>query len=283
MNRDPIDDSGKPFEPETPEAFFQCGEDAFQSWWRELDPPGLSGGLRLDYETSRNVWAAAYEHFTNCIMLVYDGAEANATGAHSTGEMQLACAVDQHHGGSISFSCRDFNDWAATHEERIRYAYTGSESDVDADTVTIWIDRSGQSPESSFPIKRPPAASTEDLRTSADEYFAAWWQQLDPPGTLSFMHLDRNEALVVWREAYTRMWEDLEVIHDSAKAYAEVIAETANLELVYIVDRFHDGTLSLAVNDVLAYWDEREFILERNRTDDVITLRVLGVNQGQGN
>ena len=51
MNRDQIDDFGKPFEPDTPEAFFQCGEEAFQSWWGKLNPPGSSGGLALDYDT----------------------------------------------------------------------------------------------------------------------------------------------------------------------------------------------------------------------------------------
>ena len=120
MNRDPIDDSGKPFEPETPEAFFQRGEEAFQSWWGELDPPGSSGGLELDYDTSRVVWAAAYEHGTAWIVLVYDGAEANAEGAHSTGEMQLACVVDRHHNGSITLPHRDFINWAARHEGHIR-------------------------------------------------------------------------------------------------------------------------------------------------------------------
>ena len=60
MHRDPIDDFGKPFEPETPEAFFQCGDEAFQSWWGKLDPPESCDGLTLDYATSRVVWAAAY-------------------------------------------------------------------------------------------------------------------------------------------------------------------------------------------------------------------------------
>ena len=68
------------------------------------------------------------------------------------------------------------------------------------------------------------------------------------------------------------MWEDLEVVHDSAKAYAEVVAETASLELAYIIDRFHNGKLSFAVNDVLKYWDEDEYVLERHRTDELISL-----------
>jgi hypothetical protein len=86
MNRDSIDDSGKPFHPETPEAFFQRGEEAFQVWWGELDPPGSSGGLELDYETSRAVWSAAYEHRAECIMLVYDGAESNV-------QLRQACKI----------------------------------------------------------------------------------------------------------------------------------------------------------------------------------------------
>ena len=148
--------------------------------------------------------------------------------------------------------------------------------------LTVWIDHAGQSPSASAPIKRPPPASSEKLRTSADEYFAAWWKQLNPPETLALMYLDRDEAQVVWREAFVRLWEDLEVVHDSAKAYAEVVAETARLELAYIVDRFHNGKLSFAVNDVMKYWNEHEYVLERNRTEEVISLRVLRVNQDRG-
>ena len=89
------------------------------------------------------------------------------------------------------------------------------------------------------------------------------------------MHLDRDEAQVVWRAAFVRLWEDLELVHDSAKAYAEVIAETARLELAYIIDRFHDGKLSLAINDVTKYWNENEYLLERHRSEEAIFLRVL--------
>jgi hypothetical protein len=120
MNQDSIDDFGKAFEPETPEAFFQRGEEAFQIWWSELDPPGSTGGLELDYDNARAVWSAAYQHSAACIMLVYDGAEANADGAHSTGEMQLACVVDRHHNGSISLPSKDFFSWIAEHEDHIR-------------------------------------------------------------------------------------------------------------------------------------------------------------------
>jgi hypothetical protein len=59
------------------------------------------------------------------------------------------------------------------------------------------------------------------------------------------------------------LWEDLEVVHDNAKAYAEVVAETASLELAYIIDRFHNGKLSFAVEDVLKFWNESEYVLER--------------------
>ena len=53
-------------------------------------------------------------------------------------------------------------------------------------------------------------------------------------------------------------------------------------ELAYIVDRFHNGKLSFVVNDVMKYWNEDEFVLERNRTEEVISLRVLRVNQDSG-
>ncbi|MBC8870446.1 MAG: hypothetical protein H8E44_13575 [Planctomycetes bacterium] len=279
MNQDYIDDSGQPFEPETPEAFFQRGEEAFQIWWDEFDPPGSSGGLELDYETARVVWSAAYEHSANCIMLVYDGAEANADGAHPTGEMQLACVVDHHHNGNISFPSRDFFNWVAQHEDHIRRDYSEDEQDADPGTVTVWIDHAGQSPSTSVPIKRPPATSSEDLRATADKEFARWWKRLNPPGTLAYTNLDRDESQVVWREAFVRLWEELEVVHDSAKAYAEVVAETAWLELAYIIDRFHNGKLSFAVIDVMKYWNENEYVLERHRTEEVIFFRVLRVNQ----
>jgi hypothetical protein len=52
----------------------------------------------------------AYEHSANCIALVYDGAESNVRGAHSTGEMRLAYVVDRHHNGSISLPSRDWDE-----------------------------------------------------------------------------------------------------------------------------------------------------------------------------
>ena len=76
--------------------------------------------------------------------------------------------------------------------------------------------------------------------------------------------------------------EGLEIVHDSAKAYSEVVAETAALELAYIVDRFHKGKLSFAVNDVLKYWDANEYVLERHRTDELISLRIRCVIQDGG-
>ncbi len=43
-------------------------------------------------------------------MLVYDGADDNAAGAHETGEEQLACVVHHHHDGRLTFSNADFMD-----------------------------------------------------------------------------------------------------------------------------------------------------------------------------
>jgi hypothetical protein len=178
-------------------------------------------------------------------------------------------------------SRRDFINWVAEHEDHIRHAYSEDERDADADMLTVWIDHAGQSPSTCGPIKRPPPATSEKLRTSADRAFGKWWQQLDPAGTLALTHLDRDEAKVVWREAFGRLWEDLELVHDSAKAYAEVVAETAWLELAYIIDRFHHGKLSLAINDVMKYWYE-EYVLERHRCEEAIFLRVLRVNEECG-
>ena len=282
MNQDSHDDSSKPFDPETPEAFFQRGEEAFQIWWSELDPPGSSGSLELDREGARAVWLAAYEHSADAIMLVYDGAEAHAAGAHSTGEMLLACVVDRHHNGNISLSRRDFFRWVKEHEHHIRQEYSEDEHNSAADTLTIWIDHTGQSPQVSGPIQRIPPASSEDLRISADKEFARWWSRSNASGTLPLTNLGRHEALVVWREACARLWEDLEVVHDNAKAYADVVTETARLELAYIIDRFHNGTLSSAVNDVMKYWNENEYVLERHQTEEAIVLRVLCVKQDRG-
>jgi hypothetical protein len=184
MNQDAIDDSGKPFEPETPEAFFQRGEEAFRIWWGGLDPPGTRDGPELDYDTARTVWSAAYEYNVNCIVLIYDGAEANADGAHPTGEMQLACVVDRCHNGSISLPRRDFVNWVAEHEDHIRREYSADEQDADADMLTVWIDHAGESPSSSGPTNRIPPTSAESLRAGADNEFAKWWKRLNPPGTL---------------------------------------------------------------------------------------------------
>jgi hypothetical protein len=278
MNPDSIDGSSKPFEPETPEAFIQRGEEAFQIWWRERDSPASSRGLELDCETARGVWSAAYEHTTNCIMLVYDGAESSVDGAHPTGEMQLACVVHRHHDGTIAFPSRDFFDWAAKHENHIRQEYFEDEHDADGDTLTVWIDHSSQSPLTCGPFKRPSRASSDNLRTTADKEFARWWSRLDPPGTVNFVNLDRDEAQIVWREAFTKLWEDLEVVHDRAKAYTEVVAEKASLELAHIIDRFHNGKRSFAVGDVMRYWND-EYFLERDQTEEVICLRIRHTNR----
>lgn len=279
MNQDSIDGPGKPFEPETPEEFFQRGEEAFQIWWDELDPPGSSGGLELDCETARAVWLAAYEYSADCIMLVYDGARANVEGAHPTGEMYLACVVDRHHNGSISFLRRDFFDWVAEHEDHIRHEYSDDQLDADADMVTVWIDHAGNTSATPDALIRRSRASSDALRNTADQKFAKWWSQLHPPRTLAFRMLDREEAQLVWREAFTRLWEDLEAVHDSAKAHADVIAETARLELAYLIDRFHGGRLSLAVNDVEKYWNENKYVLERRRSEEMVSLRVRCLNQ----
>jgi len=279
MNQEFHDDTGKPFDPETPEAFFQRGEEAFQLWWTKLDPPGSSGGVELDYETSRAVWSAAYEYNADCIMLVYDGAEANVLGAHPTGEMELACAVDRHHNGSITLPSRDFFRWVGEHEDELRQEYAEDEHDPDADTLTVWIDHGGQSPPASSAIRRRPSTSSEMLRTSADKEFARWWFQCKASGMLPCTNVGRRQALVVWREAFTRLWEDLEVIHDNARAYADVVAERASLELAYIIDRFHNGTLTFAVNDLMRYWNEEEYVLQRHQTEEAVLLRVLRVNQ----
>ncbi len=282
MKRDPTDDTGRPFEPQTPEEFYQQGEEDFQVWWDGLVPPGASGGLELDQEAARAVWAAAHEYNADRIMLVYDGANANADGAHSTGEMHLACLIDRHHRGRLVLPRRDFIEWAAKHEDHIRREYLEDERDARADSLAFWIDHAGQSQPTSIPIPRPPSSSTENLRIGAAAEFDQWWERLDPPGTFAWMSLDRETARLVWCEAYVRLWENLEVLHDSAKAFSEVVADTATLELGYIIDRFHNGKVALAVHDVMKYWDEREYMLERDRTDEMIALRVLRVNRDRG-
>jgi hypothetical protein len=278
MNHDSSDDSSRPFEPETPEAFFQQGEEDFQVWWGELDPPGSSEGMELDLEAARAVWAAAYEYNADPIMLVYDGAEANADGAHPTGEMQLACLIDRHHHGYLALPRRDFTDWVAKHEDHIRHEYSEDEDDARADTLTYWIDHAGQTPPTSMP-RFTSRTSAESQRIDAADEFDHWWERLNPPGTLAWMSLDRETARLVWCAAYVRLWENLEVVLDSAKAHAQVVADTAKLELGYIIDRFHNGKLTLAVHDVMKYWDETKYVLERKRTDELITLRVLRVNE----
>lgn len=222
MIRDSIDDIGRPFEPETPGEFYRRGEEAFHIWWSELYLPGWSGGLELEYETARAVWSATYEQNADCILLVYDGAEANAGGAHETGEMQLACVVHHHHDGGSTLRNRDFIDWVAKYEDRIRQEYHEGEH-MDDDKVTVWIDHDGQSPPTSNPINRTQPHSSDNLRVAAEKRFRVWWKQLNPHGMLAWMTLDRDAARVVWHESFAKLWEDLELVHDSAKAYADVI------------------------------------------------------------
>jgi len=278
MNCDPLDDAGPPFEPVTPEEFFQRGEQAFQIWWSELDPPGFSGGLELDREAARTVWSSAYEHSAACILLVYDCAWSSA-GAVPWFEAELAYVVHRHHNGSMSLPNRYFFDWVAGHEHLIRREYQEYEHDADSDTLTVWIDHKGAPPPPSRPLKRTPPHSAESLQTSADKEFSKWWQQLTATATWELTGLDRDEALIVWREAFSRLWEDLEVVHDSAKASADVVSDTAALELAYIIDRFHGGRLSFTVHNAMDYWNEDRYVLERHRTDNEITLRVYCVSE----
>ncbi len=105
---------------------------------------------------------------------------------------------------------------------------------------------------------------------------------MNHPGTLSWLPLERQAARRVWQESFAKLWEDLEVVHDSAKAYANVIAETALLELGYIVDRYHNGKLIFAVNDGLKYWDSDKCVLERNRNDELISLRIRCMSEDGG-
>ncbi len=150
MNRDSIDDTGKPFEPETPDEFFQRGEEAFQIWWSELDPPGSSGGLQLEYETGAGclVGGLRTQRELHHARLRWGGVSRCA--AHETGEMQLACVVHRHHDGKITLPSKDFIDWVAEHEGHIRREYDEGEHD-DEDTITVWIDHGGQSPPSTRP------------------------------------------------------------------------------------------------------------------------------------
>lgn len=141
-----------------------------------------------------------------------------------------------------------------------RREYHEGEYDVHADTLTIWNDRKGESPPPSRPLKRTPPHSGESLRSSADEQFAKWWQQLTATATCELTGLGHQEALAVWREAFSRLWEDLEVVHDNAKATADVRSDTAALELAYIIDRFHDGRLSFTVHKVMDYWDTDRYL-----------------------
>ena len=101
MNRNILDDADRPFEPATPDEFFQRGEEAFHIWWSELDPPRSSEGLELGFEAARTVWLATYEHSDPCILLVYDCAESSAN-AVPMSQAELAYVVHRHHNGSMA-------------------------------------------------------------------------------------------------------------------------------------------------------------------------------------
>ena len=222
MNRNILDDAGRPFEPATPDEFVQRGEEAFHIWWSELDPPRSSEGLELGFEAARTVWLATYEHSDPCILLVYDCAESSANAAPMS-QAELAYVVHRHHNGSMALPAQSFCAWVARHEDLIRQEYEEDERDADPGTVTIWIDHKGESPPAHPPNRIPPH-SAEQLRIGADEEFSKWWGRSTATAPWESTYLDRDEALVVWREAYCRLWDDLEVVHDSATASADVVS-----------------------------------------------------------
>lgn len=277
MNQNTLDDAGRPFEPATPEEFFQRGEEAFQIWWSELEPLRSSDGIEPDVEAARTVWLAAYEHSVPCILLVYDCAESSAN-AVPMSQAELAYVVHRHHNGSMTLPTQDFFDWVARHEDLIRQEYEEDERDADPGTLTIWIDHNGESLPAHPPNRIPPH-SVEQLRIGANEEFSKWWRRSMATAPWKSTCLDRNKALIVWHEAYSRLWEDLEIVHDSATASADVVSDIALFELAYIIDRFHNGRLSFAASDALDYWNTDWYDLERCRDDDVITLRIRRVDE----
>ena len=129
-DRDPRDDMGLPYDPDTPEGFAEMMQHHFDKWWDSLDPPGSIMGVSLEKETARATWNAAGDHFWHHLEMVYDCMKGSAEVWKQNAHEEAGYIVSQLAGDSYSFKLEDFMDWQAKHGEHVRREY-------DHDTITI--------------------------------------------------------------------------------------------------------------------------------------------------
>jgi hypothetical protein len=271
MDNQRIDDMGPAFEPATPEEFEAQGAAAFDQWWDELDPPGCCEQIELDYAAARCVWLAAYENELDSIGLVYDSAEVHGGRYPTVAELHLGYVVDRFHGGSTAIPTRAFVEWLARHEDDFcRYI-------DDAGQVHVCIKSRSDEPipqEPDYGVSRVRRARPGAMRSIEVRRFRQWWSSLEPPASCDGRSLDVDEARVVWLAARARLWDALELVHESAKARAEVASTTADLQLAYLVDQHHDGRLTYSLDDVMDWSEAYDQKIHRTRNKDSISIRI---------
>jgi hypothetical protein len=112
------------------------------------------------------------------------------------------------------------------------------------------------------------------MRSIEVRRFRQWWSSLEPPASCDGRSLDVDEARVVWLAARARLWDALELVHESAKARAEVASTTADLQLAYLVDQHHDGRLTYSLDDVMDWSEAYDQKIHRTRNKDSISIRI---------
>lgn len=264
-----IDDMGPPFEPATPEEFLAQGEAAFQQWWDELDPAGTCERIELDYSTARSIWQTAYENESVAIWLVYDSAEIHGGRYPTVAELHLGYVVHRFHGGSVAIPTRAFVDWLAHHEDDF-CSYIDESEKVHVRIKSRTDEPLPKEPDPNTFRVRP--SQPDAIRAVETKRFQQWWNGLDPPGSYEGRSLDEDEARVVWLAARLQLWETLELIHESAHAHADVASTTADLELAYLVDQYHNGKLTYSLEDLMDWSEEHEQDIQRSRNEDAITV-----------
>lgn len=261
-DREPFDQAGL-------EDFIARSERAFARWWEERKSSGTWVGIELDDTTAQMIWQTVYEDQSAVIGLVLDSARGHSGGHATVAELRLGYVVDRFHGGSITFPTKAFIDWLAQHEDDYSVYLDESEQ------VQIRIKSRCDEPIPDEPIYRlSPVRPTspESVRAHALKSFLQWWESLDPPGSYNGRSLDADEARAVWFAACVQLWEELEAIHEVARAHADVQSETAHQELAYLVDSHHHGKLTLDLDDLIDWSMPHERNIRRNRNKDTIAI-----------
>lgn len=129
-NRDPREDMGLPYDPDTPEGFADMMRHHFDKWWNALDPPGSYQGASLEEDAARATWNAAGEYFWDHLEMVYDCMKGSADVWSQKALEEAGYLVKQLGSDAYSFKLNDFLDWQGEHGEHVRREY-------DDGTITI--------------------------------------------------------------------------------------------------------------------------------------------------